>query len=159
MHRTVAQPSQSGGWLHPLGGKARRRHSGPGRKLELQFEYILRKINNAPAAEKQRGSFSGLVNPSEVVVDQGFDRNTKQFSDIQHTNGIHVEAPAGFPIPDDLRVRADQICQLPAAVTVPSAEESKVFPELTVVQYNDHSITLHKDIIAYYYMLLYMYCQ
>ena len=159
MHRTVAQPSQSGGWLHPLGGKARRRHSGPGRKLELQFEYIFCEINDTPAAEKQRGSFSGLVNPSEVVVDQGFDRNTKQFSDIQHTNRIHVEAPAGFPIPDDLGVRADQICKLPTAVMVPSAEESKVFPELTVVQYNDHSITLHKDIIAYYYMLLYMYCQ
>ena len=86
-----------------------------------------------PAAFQQRGSFSGLVNSSEVVVDQGFDRNTKQFSDIQHTNGIHVKAPAGFPIPDDFGVRADQICQLPAAVMVPSAEESKVFPELTVV--------------------------
>ena len=159
MHRAVAQPSQSGGWLHPLGGKARRRHSGPGRKLELQFEYIFCEINDTPAAFQQRGSFSGLVNPSEVVVDQGFDRNTKQFSDIQNTNRIHVEAPTGFPIPDDLGVRADQICQLPAAVMVPSAEESKVFPELTVVQYNNHSITLHKDIIAYYYMLLYMYCQ
>ena len=86
-----------------------------------------------PAAFQQRGSFSGLVNSSEVVVDQGFDRNTKQFSDIQHTNGIHVEAPAGFPIPDDLRVSADQICQLPTAVMVPSAEEPNVFTKLTVV--------------------------
>ena len=57
----------------------------------------------------------------------------KQFSDIQHTNGIHVEAPAGFPIPDDFGVRADQICQLPTAVTVPSAEKAKVFAKLTVV--------------------------
>lgn len=106
---------------------------------------------------KQRESFSGLVNPSEVVVDQGFDRNTKQFSDIQHTNRIYVEAPAGFPIPDDLGVRADQICQLPTAVTVPSAEEPKVFAKLTVVQYNDHAIAPHKvllDIIIYYYICI-----
>ena len=133
MHRAVAQPSQPGGRFHPLGGKARRRHSGAGGKLELQFEYIFCEINDTPAAQKQRGSFSGLVNPSKVIVDQGFDRNTKQFSDIQHTDRIHIEAPAGFPIPDDLGVRADEIRQLPAAVAVPSAEESKVLSELAVV--------------------------
>ena len=38
----------------------------------------------------------------------------------------------------------DQICQLPAAVMAASAEESKVFPELTVVEYHDHTITLCK---------------
>ena len=102
---------------------------------------------------------SSFISTSEVIVDQGFYQNIKQVSDIFQANGIHVKAPAGFPILDDFGVRADQICQLPTAVTVPSAEKSKVFPELAVVQYNDHSITLHKDIIAYYYILLNMYCQ
>ena len=65
----------------------------------------------------------------------------KQSADISQTDALHVIAPAGFPIPDDCGVRADQICQLHAAVMVPSAEESKVLPKLTVVQYYDHSIT------------------
>ena len=85
---------------------------------------------------------SSFISTSEVIVDQGFYRNIKQVSDIFQANGIHVKAPAGFPVPDGFGVRADQICQLPTAEMVPSAEESKVFPELTIVQYNYHTITL-----------------
>ena len=97
------------------------------------MRFIISHACQLPDALRPFNSGSGLISVPEVVVDQGFDRNTKQFSDIQHTNRIHVEAPAGFPIPDDLGVRADQICQLPTAVTVPSAEKAKVFAKLTVV--------------------------
>ena len=97
------------------------------------MRFIISHACQLPDALRPFHSGSDLISVPEVVVDQGFDRNTKQFSDIQHTNRIHVEAPAGFPIPDDLGVRADQICQLPTAVTVPSAEEPKVFAKLTVV--------------------------
>ena len=95
--------------------------------------FIISHACQLPDALRPFHSGSGLISVPEVVVDQGLHRHIKQVSDILQADSIHVEAPAGFPIPDDLGVRADQICQLPTAVTVPSAEKAKVFTKLTVV--------------------------
>ena len=71
------------------------------------MRFIISHACQLPDALRPFNSGSGLISVPEVVVDQGLHRHVKQVSDILQADSIHVEAPAGFPIPDDLGVRAD----------------------------------------------------